>query len=52
MLCQDTLAPVPQEPFANDPSAQDVWYPPGHGDVYSALHQSGLLENLINQVDS
>ncbi|OQS00625.1 UTP-glucose-1-phosphate uridylyltransferase [Achlya hypogyna] len=24
-------------------------YPPGHGDVYNALFESGLLENLINQ---
>ncbi|KAL0585774.1 hypothetical protein ABG067_004497 [Albugo candida] len=32
-----------------DQSGRDKWYPPGHGDVYHALFDSGLLENLINQ---
>lgn len=25
------------------------WNPPGHGDIYSALYSSGLLDNLINK---
>ena len=28
---------------------RDYWYPPGHGDVFFALFQSGLLENLVDQ---
>lgn len=26
-----------------------MWYPPGHGDIYESLFESGLLENLIKQ---
>lgn len=25
------------------------WNPPGHGDVYAALHASGMLEQLLNE---
>lgn len=25
------------------------WYPPGHGDVYNSLHNSGLLEKFISE---
>ena len=25
------------------------WYPPGHGDLYESLYNSGLLEQLIEQ---
>ncbi len=25
----------------------DVWYPPGHGDIYASFYNSGLLEQLI-----
>lgn len=25
------------------------WYPPGHGDVYQSLHNSGLLEQFIRE---
>ena len=25
------------------------WYPPGHGDFYQAFHNSGLLEELVDQ---
>lgn len=30
-----------------DPSLE--WCPPGHGDIYSALHASGLLDLLLNR---
>ena len=26
-----------------------MWYPPGHGDLYSSLDQSGLLNDLLAQ---
>jgi len=25
------------------------WYPPGHGDLYNALHRSGVLDRLIRE---
>ena len=25
------------------------WYPPGHGDMYQALYNSGLLEKFIKE---
>lgn len=28
---------------------EDNWAPPGHGDVYLSLHQSGLLERLLQR---
>lgn len=27
--------------------SKDKWYPPGHGDVYTALQQSGVLDHLL-----
>lgn len=42
---KDSSLPVPQHPH----DSKTGWYPPGHGDVYEALHQSGQLDNLINQ---
>ena len=27
----------------------DVWYPPGHGDIYASFYNSGLLDQLIAQ---
>eukprot|EP00128_Syssomonas_multiformis_P005339 Colp12_sorted_trinity150504_noHs@14580 len=41
---KDSLLPVPKG-FDN----KNDWYPPGHGDVYEALQNSGLLETLIRQ---
>lgn len=38
-------------PVANDMAMTgenaDVWYPPGHGDIYASFYNSGLLEQLI-----
>jgi UTP--glucose-1-phosphate uridylyltransferase len=40
----DDLMPVEWEP---DPSLE--WCPPGHGDLYTALQTSGMLERLLDQ---
>lgn len=40
---KDSWLPVPQSPH----DSKTGWYPPGHGDVYDALNQSGLLDDLI-----
>jgi len=34
-------------PAAKDYVNKDEWYPPGHGDLYRSLHNSGLLDRLI-----
>lgn len=43
-LCADTLAPVK---WPADPDLE--WCPPGHGDLYSSLLGSGLLERLSDE---
>jgi len=40
---KDSLLPVPNS--ATSDKAQ--WYPPGHGDIFDALSNSGLLDKLI-----
>ncbi|KAI9090866.1 UTP--glucose-1-phosphate uridylyltransferase family [Phlyctochytrium arcticum] len=44
-VSKDSLLPVPKSP--NDPVQN--WYPPGHGDLFEALENSGTLEELIKQ---
>lgn len=46
-IVKETMLPLPNTKF--DRATRDKWYPPGHGDVYHALFDSGLLENLVNQ---
>jgi UTP--glucose-1-phosphate uridylyltransferase len=41
-VVKETLAPLPKN-FACD----DDWYPPGHGDLYTSLSRSGLLDKLL-----
>ena len=41
---KDSLLPVPRS--ATSDKAQ--WYPPGHGDIFDALSNSGLLDKLID----
>lgn len=44
-IYKDSLLPVPQS-FDDD---LDGWYPPGHGDLFEALVQSGELDSLLAQ---
>ncbi|CAB5121025.1 UTP--glucose-1-phosphate uridylyltransferase (EC [Olavius algarvensis associated proteobacterium Delta 3] len=41
-ILQDTFAPAswPQDP-------EKEWNPPGHGDIYTALYTSGMLEHFL-----
>jgi UTP--glucose-1-phosphate uridylyltransferase len=41
---QDSLTPVS---WPDDPEKE--WCPPGHGDLYLALHTSGMLQALLEQ---
>ncbi|XP_059162317.1 UTP--glucose-1-phosphate uridylyltransferase-like isoform X2 [Physella acuta] len=43
---RDTLMPVPRS-FGEE--SIEGWYPPGHGDVYNSLYNSGLLDKFINE---
>ncbi|KAI8376224.1 UTP--glucose-1-phosphate uridylyltransferase family [Radiomyces spectabilis] len=42
---KESLLPVPRS--ADSPIEQ--WYPPGHGDLYESLYNSGLLDQLLAQ---
>ncbi|KAJ8660144.1 hypothetical protein O0I10_004003 [Lichtheimia ornata] len=42
---KESLLPEPRSP--NGPI--DQWYPPGHGDLYEALYNSGLLDKLLSE---
>ncbi|TDL14698.1 UTP-glucose-1-phosphate uridylyltransferase [Rickenella mellea] len=44
-ILKETLLPCPKD--ADDD--KKYWYPPGHGDVYNALMQSGVLDQLISE---
>lgn len=44
-ILKETLTPLPNKLSAND----SEWYPPGHGDVYLSLLNSGLLKQLLDQ---
>ena len=41
---KDSMLPIPRS--ADDDKAK--WYPPGHGDIFDALSNSGLLDKLID----
>uniref|UniRef100_A0A0A9ZDP3 UTP--glucose-1-phosphate uridylyltransferase n=2 Tax=Lygus hesperus TaxID=30085 RepID=A0A0A9ZDP3_LYGHE len=44
-IYKDTYLPVPKK---CDPSIEpEGWYPPGHGDFYASLNNSGLLDKFI-----
>ncbi|KAI8971393.1 UTP--glucose-1-phosphate uridylyltransferase family [Pilobolus umbonatus] len=41
----ESLLPVPRSPT----SPIEQWYPPGHGDLYESIYNSGLLDQLLAQ---
>ncbi|KAI1213972.1 UTP-glucose-1-phosphate uridylyltransferase [Annulohypoxylon truncatum] len=44
-IYKDSLLPVPK----SVDSSINEWYPPGHGDVFESLYNSGLLDKLIER---
>jgi len=42
-IVRDTLLPLPKDAVGN----LEDWYPPGHGDIYPSLLNSGLLDKLL-----
>ncbi|CAF0749041.1 unnamed protein product [Adineta ricciae] len=43
---RETLLPIATSMTNSD---NECWYPPGHGDVYQAFYNSGLLDQFIQQ---
>ena len=44
-IYKESLLPCPKS--ADDDKKN--WYPPGHGDLYNALYQSGVLDQLLSE---
>jgi UTP--glucose-1-phosphate uridylyltransferase len=42
-ISKDSLLPIARDPY----STKSHWFPPGHGDVFAALANSGLLDQLL-----
>ncbi|KAI9890382.1 MAG: UTP-glucose-1-phosphate uridylyltransferase [Vezdaea aestivalis] len=42
-VLKDSLLPAPK----NNKSQISDWYPPGHGDVFESLYNSGILDKLL-----
>jgi UTP--glucose-1-phosphate uridylyltransferase len=40
---KDSLMPMPSDPNGSPAD----WYPPGHGDLFEALQNSGTLDHLL-----
>ncbi|KAJ2903829.1 putative UTP-glucose-1-phosphate uridylyltransferase [Zalerion maritima] len=45
-IFKDSLLPVPKN---KDDSSISDWYPPGHGDVFESLYNSGTLQQLLDR---
>lgn len=43
-IAKESLLPVPRTPNSH----KSEWYPPGHGDFFDAINNSGLLDRLID----
>ncbi|KAK9498606.1 hypothetical protein O3M35_003200 [Rhynocoris fuscipes] len=46
-IYKETLLPVPKK--CDPTNDSEAWYPPGHGDFYDSLNNSGLLDRFIEQ---
>jgi UTP--glucose-1-phosphate uridylyltransferase len=44
---KDSLLPIAKSSALK--SDLEAWYPPGHGDIYESLHNSGLLNMFIDE---
>jgi UTP--glucose-1-phosphate uridylyltransferase len=46
-ISKDSLLPCPVHP--DEDLSKGNWYPPGHGDIFESMENSGLLDQLIAQ---
>lgn len=44
-IFKDSLTPMPK----SNKDGLQCWYPPGHGDLFGSLYNSGLLQKLLDQ---
>jgi UTP--glucose-1-phosphate uridylyltransferase len=44
-IFKDSLTPMPK----NVKDGLQCWYPPGHGDLFGSLYNSGVLQKLLDQ---
>jgi len=44
-IAKDNMLPLSD----NNAGHKDDWYPPGHGDIYRAFYNSGLLDKMIQE---
>jgi len=44
-ILKDSLLPLPSDSVGD----KEHWYPPGHGDVYQAFFNSGVLDKLLKE---
>jgi len=44
-ILKDTLLPMAKDTVGD----LEDWYPPGHGDVYRSLYNSGMLDQLLSE---
>jgi len=44
-ILKDSLLPMSGDPYSD----KENWYPPGHGDVYKAFVNSGLVDQLLSE---
>ncbi|KAM9793005.1 UTP--glucose-1-phosphate uridylyltransferase-like [Neosynchiropus ocellatus] len=45
---KESLLPIAKSMRVNGDNVE-AWYPPGHGDIYTSFHNSGLLDKLISE---
>jgi UTP--glucose-1-phosphate uridylyltransferase len=45
-ISRESLLPIPQKAEVDEKSKQD-WYPPGHGDLWTSLERTGMLDELL-----
>ena len=43
-LLEDSRQPLSEEEFG-----RDAWYPPGHGDFYARVYETGLIDRLLEE---
>ncbi|KAI5170967.1 UTP--glucose-1-phosphate uridylyltransferase [Nematocida sp. LUAm3] len=46
-IYSSTLLPVLSDTSPGHPLEKEGWYPPGHGDLFSSLQESGMLDKLL-----
>jgi len=47
-IVRESLLPMSRS-YSFEGQDQEAWYPPGHGDVYRSLRNSGLLEKFLKE---